>query len=312
MSFTAQVKHELATCPLTEKEADAELAAIVRICGTLSLSGRQQFRLEVATSTGSVARKAYQLLRECYNLRCELTVRRSILHKTHNYLITVPEQPVLPEALVLMGVLNDDLGLAREIEGNIVKTDACASSYLRGAFMAGGSLSEPHADAHFELVAQRLPLAQGLAALMGRLGVPASVSRRRSDFVIYLKSARDIIAFLRLVGAPEAAASFERARAVKSLRNDTNRLVNAELANQKKVSDAAAAQIQLIHAIDEQVGLAALPEALHDFCRLRLAHPELSLRELGEAAEPPLSKSAIGHRARRLEEYAVQLGLSPE
>ena len=308
MSFTAEVKDELSRFEAPDPVCSlAELAAMVRVCGTLSMSGGRRYRLSMATETGAVARTAIKLMHRTYGLTTELTVRRSVLHKTRNYLIVVPDQPQLPKALVRMGVLTPSLGLAREIAPELVSRPDWAKAYLRGAFMAGGFISDPHADAHFEMVAQGDAFASGLVELLARFDVNARVSRRRSSLVIYLKNASDILSFLVLVGAPSSALTIEDARVVKSLRNDTNRVVNAEMANQKKATQAAGSQADVIALIDETVGLSSLPPALRSFCELRLANPLLSLRELGEIAEPPLSKSAVYHRVRRLEEIAREL-----
>ena len=150
MSFTAEVKDELsrimpkrACCPR------AELAALVRIEGTLHITGAERFRLEIATETGPVARTTIKLLHGLYGLKTELTVRRSILHKTNNYLITVPEQPALAQALNELGVLDDSLGVTYGISPRVVRNDCCAVSYLRGAFLGGGFVADPHGDFHF-------------------------------------------------------------------------------------------------------------------------------------------------------------------
>ncbi len=307
MSFTAQVKDELSRIEGSRACELAQLSAMVRACGTLSLASQRRFRLSLSTETGSVARVLIKLFRSVHDLACELTVRRSVLHKVRNYLITVSsEQDRFEEALVEMGVLTPQRGLARGIPPALVADDGAAAAYLRGAFMAGGFVAEPHADAHFELVAQTMPFAEGLEGLLGRFGVNARVSRRRGAFVIYLKNTEDILAFLRLAGAPSSAAAVEGARAVKSARNGANRLVNADIANQRKASAAASSQVELIDAVDEEIGFDRLPPALRDFCELRRAHPELSLRELGEEASPPLSKSAVYHRVRRLEELLAE------
>lgn len=310
MSFTAAVKDELARFENPDPVCDlAELAAMVRVCGTLAVSGTgtRRFRLSLATETGAVARTLIRLLHRTYSLTTELTVRRSVLHKTSNYLIVVPDQQQLPRALVRMGVLTPTLGLAREIAPELVSRPDWAKAYLRGAFMAGGFISDPHADAHFEMVAQGEPFARGLAELLARFDVNARVSRRRSSLVIYLKNATDILSFLTLVGAPSAALTIESERVMKSLRNDTNRIVNAELANQKKATAAAGSQTEDIELIDAEIGLGSLPPALRSFCELRLANPSLSLRELGEASDPPLSKSAVYHRVRRIDQIAAEL-----
>lgn len=310
MSFTAEVKEELSRVEGPRAVELAQLAAMVRSCGTLSFSGQRRFRLSLSTETGSVARTLIKLFRSVYGMPCSLTVRRSVLHKTRNYLLSCApaddDGGAFAGALVEMGVLTPDGMLARAIPPALVAGEGCAAAYLRGAFMAGGFVSEPRAEAHFELVAQTLPFAEGLSELLGRLGVPARVARRRGLFVIYLKSAEEIMSFLALVGAPSSALRVEGERVVKSVRNDTNRIVNAELANQRKAASAASSQLELIEAVASEVGLDSLPPALRDFCELRLAHPELSLRELGDEADPPLSKSAVYHRVRRLEELLAE------
>lgn len=308
MSFTAEVKEELsrieARRPCCLK---AELAALVRIEGTLHITGREQFRLEVATETAPVARKAIKLLHGLYNLKTELTVRRSVLHKTNNYLITVPSQPDLPSALTDLGILDDSSRLAPGILPRMVKRDCCAVSYLRGAFLGGGFVADPHGDFHFELTAESEQMAEDLAALMGRFEVPARVTRRRGLYTVYLKGAEPIVTFLALVGAHRALLRTEDVRVIKSMRNDVNRLVNAETANLERSAEASLGQIEAILLLQSAFGLDNLPPALQELARLRLENPETSLRELGELADPPLSKSAVYHRVRRIEELAAQI-----
>lgn len=301
MSFTAEVKDALSRVEGPRSVELAQLAGMVRTCGTLALVGQMRFRLSFSTETGAVARSFVKVVHGVFDLGTQLTPRRSVLHKTHNYLITIADQPGLFEALVEMGVLLPSGGLASTIDDALVNTPEHAAAYLRGAFMAGGFVAAPHAEAHLELVAATRPFADGLMRLGVREGVRLRVGRRRGSFVVYTKNAEDIMAFLQVVGASKAALAIEGERAVRSVRNETNRLVNAELANQRKAAGAATDQTALIEAVAAEIGLARLPPALADFCELRLAHPELSLRELGEVAEPPLSKSAVYHRVRRLE-----------
>lgn len=311
MSFTAEVKDELSRVeskrPCCMK---AELAALVRIEGTLHITGNERFRLEIATETAPVARKVIKLLHGLYDLKTELTVRRSVLHKTNNYLITVPTQINLSQALNELGILDDSLGLTQGIMPRVVKRDCCAISYLRGAFLGGGFVADPHGDFHFELTAESEQVAEDLAALMRRFEVPAKVTRRRGLFTVYLKGAEPIVTFLALVGAHRALLRTEDVRVVKSMRNDVNRLVNAETANLERTAEAAIAQVEAIQLLDAKVGLDNLPPALRELARLRVENPDVSLRELGELAEPPLSKSAVYHRVRRIEELAADLDAS--
>ncbi|MGV8082966.1 MAG: DNA-binding protein WhiA [Coriobacteriia bacterium] len=307
MSFTAEVKDELSRVePKRPCCLKAELAALVRIEGTLFLTGPNRCRLEIATETAPVARTVVKLLHGIYSLKTELTVRRSVLHKTNNYLITVPSQPSLVPALTEMSILGED-GFTPGIEPRLVKRDCCAIAYLRGAFLGGGFVADPHGDFHFELTAGNEQLADDLAGLMTRFQIDARVAKRRGTFAVYLKGAEPIVTFLALVGAHRALLRTEDVRIIKSMRNDVNRLVNAEIANQQKTAEAAVSQIEAIERLAETIGLDRLPPALQELAQLRLANPELSLRELGELADPPLSKSAVYHRVRRIEERAAGL-----
>ena len=306
MSYTAEVKEELSrVAPRRSCCPKAELAALVRVEGTLHITGAGHYRLEVATETAPVARKAIKLLHELYGLKTELTVRRSILHKTNNYLITVPRQAALAAALSDLGVLDEEGNISYRIPGRLVRKDCCAISYLRGAFLGGGFVADPHGDFHFELTAEAPEMAEDLVALMARFEMEARVTRRRGLFAVYLKGAEPIVTFLALVGAHRALLRAEDVRVMKSVRNRVNRLVNAETANLMKSTDAAMVQLDRISLLAERRGLDSLPPALRDLAYLRLEHPDVSLRELGELAEPPLSKSAVYHRIRRLEELAV-------
>lgn len=308
MSFTAQVKDELSRVEAVCSHCDkAVLAALVRIEGTLFVSGKNRYRVEVATDAPSVARQVIKLLHELYKLKTNLTVRRSVLHKTPNYLIECPAQPHLAAALMDMGVLSDEGGLELGISEQLVAKDCCAAAYLRGAFLGSGFVSDPRGDFHFEIIVETRDLADGIVELMARRGINARVMQRRNSYMVYLKSGSTILEFLALVGAHQSALSMENARVIKSVRNDVNRQTNAEIANQAKTSRASMDQLYAIRLVLEAYGMEELPPALRDFIKLRVHNPDATLKELGELATPPLSKSAVYHRVRRIEQMAREV-----
>ncbi len=308
MSFTAQVKDELSRVEAVCSHCDkAVLAALVRIEGTLFVSGKNRYRVEVATDAPSVARQVIKLLHELYKLKTNLTVRRSVLHKTPNYLIECPAQPHLAAALMDMGVLSDEGGLELGISEQLVAKDCCAAAYLRGAFLGSGFVSDPRGDFHFEIIVETRDLADGIVELMARRGINARVMQRRNSYMVYLKSGSTILEFLALVGAHQSALSMENARVIKSVRNDVNRQTNAEIANQAKTSRASMDQLYAIRLVLEAYGMEELPPALQDFIKLRVHNPDATLKELGELAAPPLSKSAVYHRVRRIEQMAREV-----
>ena len=279
MSFTAEVKDELARVPPTCSHCEkATLAALVRIEGTLFFSGQGKYRIEIATDVPSVARLIIKLLHELYHLETNLTVRRSVLHKTPNYLIEAPSQPRLAPALVDMGVLSPDGGLELGLKPDLVEKQCCTAAYLRGAFLGSGFVSDPRGDFHFEITVESEDLAGGLVDLLDRKGIRARVMQRRSSYMVYLKS----------------------------VRNDVNRMTNAEIANQAKAANASVDQLYAIRVVLEAHGMENLPPALQDFIKLRVTYPDATLKELGERANPPLSKSAVYHRVRRIEQMAKE------
>lgn len=307
MSFTAEVKDELSrvggVCSHCEK---ATLAALVRIEGTLFFSGQGKYRIEIATDVPSVARLIIRLLHELYHLKTKLTVRRSVLHKTPNYLIEVLSQAHLAESLADMGVLSADGGLMLGLKPGLVAKECCTAAYLRGAFLGSGFVSDPRGDFHFEITVENKDLADGLVELLDHKGIRARVMQRRSSYMVYLKSGTAILEFLAFTGAHQSALAMENARVIKSVRNDVNRMTNAEIANQAKAANASVDQLFAIRAVLESCGMDNLPPALQDFIRLRVTYPDATLKELGERATPPLSKSAVYHRVRRIEQMAKE------
>ncbi len=307
MSFTAEVRDELSRCAPECPYCDlATLAAVARVCGTLSIAGPGRYRLQIATETGAVARTMIELTHKILKLKTDLTVRRSVLHKVRNYLIVLPDQPDLEKALVLLGILDRGGGLVPGVPKHIVARPCCSKAYVRGALIAGGFVADPRGDFHLEIAVQGEQLAHDICRLICDMGVKTRVNARRGAFAVYIKSADDIKRLLEQLGAQRACAEVVDARAVKSVKNEVNRRVNAELANQTRSAGAAQKQLELIDALEELGLRPGLPEALETFCALREEHPDLSLRDLGEMATPPLSKSALYHRVLRLEKMVAE------
>lgn len=302
MSFTAQVKDELSRVegPCSQC-AYAELSAIMRVCGTLTFHGSGSWSLRVATETGAVARTMIKLSHDLFDLETPLTVRRSNLHRTHNYLIEIRNQPALGDALVRLGILVPGSGIATSAPANLIARRCCKEAYLRGAFMAGGFVSDPRGDFHLEVALTGEELAADVQGLARDLGVDARVNHRRGSYVVYVKSFEGVVALLQAMGARRSALAVAQVRRVKSLKNQVNRRVNAEMANQARGAAAAADQLILVERAEKELGLRTLPPALREFCVLRRAHPEAPLASLGELCDPPVGKSAMHHRVIRLQ-----------
>ncbi|HCG98661.1 MAG TPA: DNA-binding protein WhiA [Actinobacteria bacterium] len=308
MAFSTQVKNELAK--LQPKRAccmRAEVSAIIHMDGTLHLLGDGRLALDIATENAAAARLLYKYLTDEFSLNVESIVRRSVLHKVNNYLIHVPDQPAITQALNEIAIIDDRSRYVPGILPRIVKRDCCAVAYLRGAFLGGGFVSDPKRDYHFELATDNEGLAEDLRTLINRFGLHAKISERQRNFAVYLKDSEEIAKILVLIGAHTALLEWEDQRILKELRGQVNRLVNCDTANVNKAVSAAAEQVDHIRAIDSNIGLEKLPQSLQEFARARVEYPYASLRELGELFDPPLSKSAIYHRVRRLSKVAKSL-----
>lgn len=283
----------------------AALSALVRIDGTIYLSGAGKYRLELATDFGAVGRFITGNLHSIYGLKTDISFRRSVLHHTQNYQIDVPYQEGLEDVLHDLCILDENNSIIRGVDPRIVPNKCCKTAYLRGVFMGSGFIADPKSSFHFEASVTSEEMAKDIIGFMKELHVNARCVKRRNAWMIYMKSGEEITNFLAAVGAHESALDLENVRVVKSIRNNINRSVNAEIANQNRASEASYDQLRNISIVLKKYkNMDGLSPAIKEFITLRVANPDASLKELGEMCDPPLSKSAINHRARRLEELA--------
>lgn len=306
MSFASDVKKELTTLEVHREHARAELAALIRMNGSLSIVN-QQFVLNVQTENAAIARRIYSLLKDHYQVRAELLVRKKMKLKKNNvYIVRLKQgtKEVLADLDIMDGLVFNT-HVSNEIMGNAQKM----RSYLRGAFMASGSVNNPETSRyHLEIFSIYEKHNEDICEMLNYYELNARTLERRNGYISYLKGAEKIADFLTLIGATNSMLKFEDVRIVRDMRNSVNRLVNCETANLNKTIDAASKQIENIQFIEQMVGLAALPEKLHEIAELRLEYPEVSLKELGEMIPSgAISKSGINHRIRKINEFADKL-----
>ncbi len=185
--------------------------------------------------------------------------------------------------------------------------DGCARAFLRGAFLVCGAVTDPEHDYHLEFAVPHYNLSRDLMTLLREVEFPAKTVTRGGQYIVYIKESERIEDCLTYLGATKAALEMMGVKMVKSIRNDTNRRINCENANIDKTVQAAGAQMDALRRIEETCGLSALPEDLRAVAQVRLDHPELSLRDLGAAMEPPLSRSGVNHRLQRIIKFAAEL-----
>lgn len=306
MSFSTEVKNEVARIEGEAKICEkAELFGLLRISGSVSLRGKN-VGIHFTTENAALARRVLQLLKNNFQLQTEVVITRSNrLKKNNRYQVQVIPSLSAREALM-------DLQLLSPLEDGklkLLKNAACRKSFLRGVFLAGGSVSKPISDYHLEMVSDNEELAKLVQKTMQRFSFGAKMVDRKESFIVYLKDGNSITNFLSIIGAHTALLEFENVRVVKEMRNNVNRIVNCETANLNKVVKAAMEQIACIKFIDNKVGLTTLPEILREAAKLRLAHQDLSVGELAALCEEAVSKSGFNHRLKKLEKLAKDMGM---
>ena len=308
VSYASDVKKELTSLPVHPEHAKAELAAFLRMNGVLSLHDHQ-FSLDITTENPAIARRIFSLIKTAYGIEPLLIVSKKMkLKKNYQYLVRLQKQ--VHEILTDLEIFDNNNGLITGIPEKIMSSEQRAMSYLRGAFLASGSVNNPETSRyHLEIYSLYEDHNQDLLKLMNNFFyLNAKETRRRSGYIVYLKEAEKIGDFLHIVGAVNAMLAFGDLRIMRDMRNSVNRLVNCDTANLKKTANAAAKQVEDIQLIEEKFGLENLPEKLTVLARFRLTHPELSLKEVAaQVPDGPISKSGVNHRFQKIREIAKQL-----
>ncbi|MCG4282793.1 DNA-binding protein WhiA, partial [Lacticaseibacillus saniviri] len=299
-----QVKKELTQLEVHPEHARAELSALIRMNGSLAIQSHQ-FVLNVQTENPAIARRIYALIRQIYHHEANLIVRRKMKLKKNNQYVVRLSQGV-NEMLEDLQILDATYSIQTAVAQNVLDEPQRMRSYLRGAFLAGGSVNNPETSRyHLEIYSLYSDHNQDILTMMNHFGLNARTVERRSGYIVYLKEAEKIADFLQVIGATNAMLKFEDVRIVRDMRNSVNRLVNCETANMNKTIDAAQRQIENINFLKTRVGLDKLPAKLQEIAVLRLAHPDVSLKELGDMVPSgAISKSGINHRLRKLNELA--------
>lgn len=308
MSFSNDVKNELSRIETNDVAGDkAELLGLLRMSGAIVIRG-MNIGIHFSTENAALARRALQLLKSNYQVQTEVVITRSRrLKKNNRYQVQVIPSPQVSTALYELQLLS----VESDLKNPLLENHDCKRTFLRGAFLGGGSISRPSSDYHLEMVTENEDFAHTIIKIMQSFSLKAKLTDRKNEYIVYLKDGESIINFLSVIGAHNAMMELENVRIVKEMRNNVNRAVNCETANLNKVVKAAVRQVRCIHYIDEHMGLAELPHPLQEVAKLRLEHQEVSLNDLVEYSGG-LGKSGINHRLKKLQEIAVGLGMEME
>ena len=290
MSFSSEIKQELSwQLPSARHCRLAEISAILSFCSHVEAGTEVTGNVRMHTENLAVARKYFTLLKKTFNINMNVSVRQNRKpHGNRSFEIT---------ALT-------DMTAVRHV---LIQNPCCRRAYIRGAFLASGSVSDPEKGYHFEIVCADSARAEQLSAMLESFGIEAKITLRKHSYILYVKEGSQIADILNVMEAHVGLMKFENIRILKEMRNSVNRQVNCETANLNKTVSAAVKQIEDIQYIQSTIGFEKLPENLAEIARLRLEQPGMSLKELGQMLTPPVGKSGVNHRLRKLSFIAEEL-----
>ncbi len=286
MSFSHDVKEELAQQISTARHCQiAELAAILHFSGQYGRDDKGKFTIGFQTENETVVKKGFTLLEKTFSIDTDAIISEEKMQELYSKFGDL-NQPA------------DDL---------LVKSACCRRAFIRGAFLCIGSITTPEKGYHLEFVCSNQEKAKQLQEMLQSFDIEAKIVLRKKYYVVYMKEGNAIVDLLNVMEAHVALLNLENLRVLKEMRNSINRRVNCETANISKTVNAAARQIEDIMLLKERYGMENLPDNLRQMAMVRLEYPDAPLKELGELLEPPVGKSGVNHRLRKLSEMADKL-----
>lgn len=312
MSFSSRVKEELSRQMSSARHCQiAEVASIISLCGRVQIDENDRFLIEISTENEAVARKYFTLLKKTFNIKADIVIRRNAyLRRNPAYVVTVSQDEDAKKVLLAAKLL-DSQGQVEEnlsvVKNRVIQNSCCRRAFIRGAFLASGSISDPERFYHFEIACLTEEKAVQIRDVIATFDIDARIVVRKKYFVVYVKEGGQIVDLLNVMEAPQALMEFENIRIVKEMRGSVNRQVNCETANINKTVSAAVKQLEDITYIRDAIGFDSLPENLAQMAAARLERPEATLKELGESLDPPVGKSGVNHRLRKLSNLAEDL-----
>ena len=311
MSFSGNVKEELIRCVDSARHCRiAEIAAIIVFDGEIVRKPGQGADLRVSSENESILRKYFTLLEKTFKIDGEVSIDKRIVRKNNRFTIDVDDQETAIRILQAVKILAEDrtpIPTEALVNQMVIQKNCCKRAFLRGAFLCAGSISDPEKFYHFEIVCSSRAKAVQMQELIQSFEIDAKIVKRKKYDVVYVKEGAQIVELLGLMGASISLLNLVNVRILKDMRNSVNRKVNCETANINKTVNAAVKQVEDILYIRDTVGLEKLPENLEETALLRLEYPQASLKELGALFSPPVGKSGVNHRLRKIGSIAEQL-----
>ncbi len=311
MSFSQQIKEELSLQLGASRHCQiAEMAAMISACGVYSVRPGGRLFLVWQSENILVARKISDLLTKTFDVIPDLSVMGSgEWKKSRVYTLAVRRDEDVKRILKATKFLQEN-GAIRDLDlpvsSLLLRSVCCRRAFLRGTFISSGSVSDPRKSYHFEIACQSREKAKEICHMIREFGQEAKMVERKKYHVVYVKEGNAIADLLNIMGAHKSLMDLENVRILRGISGNVNRQVNCETANLNKTVSAAVEQARDITYIREKMGLESLPDPLREMAWVRLENPDMPLKDLGNLLHPPVGKSGVNHRLRKLKEIAAQ------
>ncbi|MCL2321248.1 MAG: DNA-binding protein WhiA [Oscillospiraceae bacterium] len=313
MSFSMEVKNEICRDieQINSEQALCIISAMMKIAGSINLLGLNKLSFSMTTENASIARFLFSLIKKFFNIHCEIIVKKSkTLKKNNKYVIRSKDSLDITDFLKKIYVFiekDDSILITHKIPSILDNSIDLRRYYIQGAFLGGGSLSNPEKAYHLEFVCEDEEFAEDLSRLINTFNINSKIITRKRNYVIYIKESEQIVDILNIIRAHQALLKLENIRIIKEMRNNVNRIVNCETANLTKTVDSSIKHIENIKLIKKEIGLNRIPKILIDVAEVRLKYPDESLKEIGDRLIPSLGKSGVNHRLRKIDKIAEEI-----
>ena len=311
MSFSGDVKEELLSVNGNGRHCQiAELAAVFSCCGFARMDRFGQMQIGIAAENKAIITKSFTLIKKTFNIYSDILIKKhNFSNKIFSYKLCIQDKEEIEQILMAVKKYNgSELPQLRQpVDPLLLKKDCCRRAFIRGTYLAVGSMSNPEKGYHMEFVFDRQGMADDFIKNLNTFSIDAKMVIRKKNYVVYIKEGEEIVDMLNIMGAHISLMNLENTRIVKDMRNSIYRRVNCVTVYIAKTVNAAARQVEDILFIRKVYGLHKLPDNLRQVAEVRLSYPEASLVELSRLMDPPVGKSGVNHRLRKLSELAERL-----
>ena len=280
------------------------------MCVSIVINSYGHYSVKIHSENLAVARKCFTLITKTFNIEADISIRRNIAKESVSYAVVVKRHEDalrILQAAKLIEEFQSEFEEVHIVNPLVVQQTCCRRSFIRGAFLAAGSMSDPNKSYHFEIVCASEKMARQIQELICGFSMDAKIVQRKKSYVVYLKEGSQIVDILNIMEAHISLMELENVRILKEMRNTVNRKVNCETANINKTVSAAVKQVEDITYLRDTIGFEKMSEGLEEVALARLSHPDATLKELGELLSPPVGKSGVNHRLRKLSEMAEKV-----